>query len=192
MTNRKEQLFRYLVENSFETPPSVRELCTALGIKSTSQVYKLLHELESEGRVQIKSGKRRNISVAKSGNSVPVPLLGTVAAGVPILAQEYIEDYIMYDCPRSDTTGLFALRVKGESMINAGILNGDIIISRQCQTVRDGEIAVALIEDEATVKRVYRCGDHIELRAENPAFAPIITENVTILGRVVACLRYYE
>ncbi len=191
MSAKKEQLFRYLVENSFDTPPSVRELCAALSIKSTSQVYKLLHELESEGRSAMAAGTRRNISIAKSGSAVPVPLLGTVAAGVPMLAQEYIEDYIMFDSPARDTSDLFALRVKGESMINAGILDGDIIVARSASTVRDGEIAVALIEDEATVKRVYRHPDHVELRAENPDFAPIECTDVIILGRVVAVLRYY-
>lgn len=191
MSGKKEKLFRYLVENSFESPPSVRELCDALAIKSTSQVHKLLHELEDEGRISIASGKRRNISLTKSGSAVSVPLLGTVAAGVPILAQQYIEDYIMFDSPRRDNSDLFALHVRGESMINAGILDGDIIVAKQTPTVEDGEIAVALIGDEATVKRLYRKNGRVELHAENPSFEPIIADDVQVLGRVVGCLRYY-
>ncbi len=192
MSEKKELLFRYLVENSFDSPPSVRELCEALSIKSTSQVHKLLHELEEEGLITIAKGKRRNISLANKGNGVSVPLLGSVAAGIPILAQQSIEDYITFDSPYRDNADLFALRVKGESMINAGILDGDIVVVRRTPTARDGEIVVALVEDEATVKRIYRHKDGIELRAENPDFAPMFFPNVSVLGKVVATLRYYE
>ena len=192
MADKKQLLFRYLVENSFDSPPTVRELCEALDIKSTSQVHKYLHELQEEGLINIVKGKRRNISIQKSGNSVQVPLLGTVAAGVPILAQESIEDYVSFDSPHEDNSGLFALRVKGESMINAGILDGDILIVRQTPVAQDGEIVVALIEDEATVKRLYHTDGHIELRAENPLFAPIVADTVSLLGKVIATIRYYQ
>ena len=192
MSEKKELLFRYLVENSFDSPPSVRELCEALSIKSTSQVHKLLHELEEEGLITIAKGKRRNISLANKGNGVSVPLLGSVAAGIPILAQQSIEDYITFDSPYRDNADLFARHVKGESMINAGILDGDIVVVRRTPTARDGEIVVALVEDEATVKRIYRHKDGIELRAENPDFAPMFFPNVSVLGKVVATLRYYE
>jgi repressor LexA len=188
---KKQRLFRYLVENSFDAPPSVRELCAALGVKSTSSMHRMLHELEADGLISIARGKRRNISLARSGNAVSVPLLGTVAAGLPILAQESIESYVTFNNPSSDNSRLFALHVKGESMINAGILNGDIIVARQTHTAEDGEIVVALIGDEATVKRFYRAGREVELRAENPDFAPIFSSDVTVLGRVVALLRYY-
>ncbi len=190
--DKKQLLFQYLVENSFDSPPTVRELCDALDIKSTSQVHKFLHELQEEGMINIVKGKRRNISIQKSGNSVQVPLLGTVAAGIPILAQESIEDYVSFDSPHEDNSGLFALRVQGESMINAGILDGDIIIVRQSPVARDGEIVVALIEDEATVKRLYRTADGVELRAENPLFAPIVAQDVAVLGKVIANIRYYN
>ncbi len=192
MSDKKQKLFEYLVQNSGESTPSVRELCEALSIKSTSQVHKLLHELENEGRLTIARGKRRNISIPKQGTAVQVPLLGTVAAGIPILAQQYIEDYVTFDSPRRDNSELFALRVQGDSMINAGIFDGDIIVAKQTPTVEDGEIAVALIGDEATVKRLYRGDGVVELHAENPAYAPIISDEVVVLGRVVACLRYYE
>ena len=192
MSEKKQQLFRYLVENGLESPPSVRELCDALNVKSTSSMHRMLHDLEDEGLITIARGKRRNISIAKNGNSVSVPLLGTVAAGVPILANESIESYITFDSPRKNNSNLFALRVKGDSMINAGILDGDIIIAHQTPTAEQGEIIVALIEDEATVKRFYRSGKNIELRAENPDYAPIIVPEITVLGKVIANMRYYE
>ncbi len=191
MGENKQRLYRYLMENSFETPPTVRELCEALDIKSTSSVHRMLHQLEDEGLISIAKGKRRNISLAGRENAVTVPVLGTVAAGLPILAQENIEDYVTFDSPLRDNSGLFALKVKGESMINAGILDGDTIIIKQARTASDGEIVVALIGDEATVKRIYRHKDYIELRAENPDFKPIISDEVSVLGRVVACLRFY-
>ncbi|MEG0833310.1 MAG: transcriptional repressor LexA [Oscillospiraceae bacterium] len=191
MSDKKSELFHYLVNNS-DGVPSVRELCAALSIKSTSSVHRMLHELEDDGLITIAEGKRRNISIVKERQPILVPLLGTVAAGVPILAQEYIEDYISFDSPRSISGELFALHVKGDSMINAGILDGDIIIARRVATAEDGEIVVALIEDEATVKKIYRHKNHIELRAENPAFSPIIAKEVSVLGTVVACVRYYD
>lgn len=192
MSDKKQQLYRYLVENSFDSPPTVRELCEALDIKSTSQVHKLLHELEEDGLININKGKRRNIALPGRGNSISVPLLGTVAAGIPILAQQNIEDFVTFDNPGSDNSDLFALRVKGESMINAGILNGDIVVVKSAPTAMDGEIVVALIGEEATVKRIYRHKDGIELRAENPAFAPLYPEEVSVLGKVVAVIRYYS
>lgn len=192
MSEKKQHLFKYLIENSFESPPSVRELCDALGVKSTSSMHRMLHELEEEGMITIARGKRRNISLAKEGNSVSVPLLGTVAAGLPILAHESIEGYVTFDSPRKDNRNLFALRVRGDSMINAGILDGDIIITRQAQTAEDGEIVVALIGDEATCKRLYRTKTGVELRAENPDYAPILSDEVIILGKVIANIRYYE
>jgi len=192
MSEKKQQLFKYLVENNLESSPSVRELCEALNVKSTSSMHRMLHDLEDEGLITITRGKRRNISIAKDGNSVSVPLLGTVAAGLPILANESIEAYISFDSPRKDNSNLFALRVQGDSMIDAGILDGDIIIARQTPTAEQGEIIVALIGDEATVKRFYRSGRDIELRAENPDYEPIIVSDITVLGKVIANMRYYE
>jgi SOS regulatory protein LexA len=192
MSEKKQQLFKYLVENSFESPPSVRELCEALDVKSTSSMHRMLHELEQEGVITIARGKRRNISLAKDSNAVSVPLLGTVAAGLPILAHESIEGYVSFDSPHKDNSNLFALRVRGDSMINAGILDGDIIIARQTQTARNGEIIVALLGDEATCKRFYLTPDGVELRAENPDYAPIVSTEVAVLGKVIANFRYYE
>ena len=152
----------------------------------------MLHELEEEGLVTIAEGKRRNISLSNQGNTIKVPLVGTVAAGIPILAEENIEEYVSFCTTRKDTKDLFALKVRGESMINAGIFNGDIIIAKRAQVADNGEIVVALLGDEATVKRIYRVNGHIELRAENPAFQPIIADEVTVLGKVIASMRYYD
>ncbi|MEA4911437.1 MAG: transcriptional repressor LexA [Oscillospiraceae bacterium] len=192
MSDKKNELYRYLVENSFDAPPTVRELCEALDIKSTSSIHRMLHELEDEGRITIAKGKRRNIALSGGSNTVKVPLVGTVAAGLPILAEENVEDYVTFTTNLSDARDLFALRVKGESMIGAGIFNGDIIIARRVQTAEDGEIVVALIEDEATVKRLYHKNGRVELHAENPAFAPILADNVLVLGKVIASMRYYD
>ena len=191
MSSKKQAVYKYLLEHASDSP-SVREICAALDIKSTSTVFRILHQLEDEGLIDMAQGKRRNVSVARDSSSVMVPLLGTVAAGVPILAQESIESFITYDSSRENPGELFALRVKGDSMINAGILNGDIIISRRVQVAEEGEIVVALIGDEATVKRFYRGDGCIELHAENPNYAPIKTTEAIILGKVIANFRYYE
>jgi len=188
---KKEQLFQYLVENSFDAPPTVRELCEALSIKSTSTVYSILHSLEEDGLISIAKGKRRNIALIGRRGVAKIPLVGTVAAGTPILAQQNIEEYIT--CEIDGPIGeLFALRVKGDSMEGAGIFDGDVIVAKRASTADDGEIVVALLEDEATVKRLYRSGKNIELRAENDNYPPIIAGEVSLLGKVVSLVRYYE
>jgi len=187
----KQKVFKFLVENNFDAPPTVREICTAIPIKSTSTAYKILKELEADGLINMASGKRRNLSLAGSTGSVRVPLLGTVAAGVPILANQSIEDYVTYDTNTSGD-GLFALRVKGLSMKDAGILDGDIIIAKSQQAADDGEIVVALIGDEATVKTLSHEGGHIWLLPANPDFQPIPGDEASILGKVKAVIRHYE
>ncbi len=172
-------------------PPSVREICAALNIKSTSTVHRYLRILEDEGYI-VRDGNLNRAIRLPGENTVKVPLLGTVAAGTPILAVENIEDYIPYRTRYSGANDLFALRVKGESMINAGIFDGDVIIARRVSTADDGEIVVALVNDEATVKRFYRENDHYRLQPENDRMEPIIVDSCSILGKVVACLRFYE
>lgn len=190
--SKKEMLFKYLVEHSSDGTPSVRELCEALDIKSTSTVHGLLHQLERDGLVTIDKGKRRNIAVANRAQTVQVPLLGTVTAGLPILAQQSIESYITIERPAGGSGELFALSVRGDSMQNAGILDGDIVVVRSAQTADNGDIVVALLDDEATVKRLFRNGNAVELRPENEAYEPIVTNEVSLLGRVVAVVRYYD
>jgi len=189
--NKKEMVFKYLVDNSFGTAPSVRELCAEFNIKSTSTVFDILHQLEEEGRISLDRGKRRNIQIVGKKNLKPIPLLGTVAAGVPILAQEDIEEYITFEV-RNDAYEYFALRVKGDSMINAGIMDGDIVVVKRIQSVDDGDIVVALIDDEATVKRIFHMVKYVELRAENDNYPPIVTEIFSVLGKVVALRREFE
>ena len=192
ITERKQDVYKYLIEHASEAP-SVREICKALGIKSTSTVFHILHQLEDDGLIDMAEGKRRNVSIARDSSSVMVPVLGTVAAGVPVLAQESIESFITFDTTRKEAGELFALHVKGDSMTGIGIMDGDVIIARQCESAENGEIIVALVDDEATVKRFYNMGDHIELRAENPGFPPLPPyREVTVLGKVVANFRYYE
>ena len=172
-------------------PPSVREICAALEIKSTSTAHKYLGELQERGLIEKGSRLNRAITLPDD-RSIPVPLVGTVTAGQPILAVEEIEGYIPYRSRHLHSRDLFALRVRGDSMINVGILDGDIIIIRQTPTAENGDIVVALIEDEATVKRFYKEKGHYRLQPENDTMEPIIVDSVSILGRVVSLIREYE
>lgn len=171
--------------------PSVREICEATGLKSTSTVHAHLKSLEERGLIEREAGLNRRIHIVGEESTSPVPVIGQVAAGTPILATEYIEGYV----PVSDSIRrgrqLFALRVKGDSMIDAGIFEGDILIVNRTPTAENGQIVVAMIDDEATVKRFYRENGHIRLQPENSAYEPIIAENVVLLGTVVSLMRYY-
>ena len=169
-------------------PPSVREICAALEIKSTSTAHKYLKELQEHGLIEKGDRMNRAITLPEE-RSLRVPLLGTVTAGQPILAVEEVEGYVPFRGQGLSSKDLFALRVRGESMIKAGILDGDIVIIR---TAENGQIVVALVEDEATVKRFYKENGHYRLQPENDAMEPIYVDSVSILGRVVALLREYE
>ena len=171
-------------------PPTVREICAAAGIKSTSTVHAYLKVLEEEGYINRQSGLNRAIRLP--GESVArVPLLGKVTAGQPILAVEEVEEYVPYSGGGYQPGELFALRVSGTSMINAGILDHDVVIVKKTPVAENGDIVVALIGDEATVKRLFVEKDHIRLQPENDAFEPIIVKEVVILGKVVSLLRYF-
>lgn len=181
-------------------PPTVRDIQSAVRIKSTSTVHSYLARLEQKGYIRRDAGKSRSVRVDEQsgarprGGSVKVPVIGRVAAGMPILALENCEGYIDFPV-MSGTDGygqLFALRVKGESMIDAGILDGDIVVVMKTNYAENGEIVVALCEDEATVKRFYKENGHFRLQPENPTMAPIIVNDVYILGKVVAVVRYYR
>ena len=172
-------------------PPSVREICAALDIKSTSTAHKYLGELRERGLIE--KGDRLNRAITlPDDRSVRVPLVGTVTAGQPILAVEEIEGYIPYRSRSLHSRDLFALHVRGESMINAGILDGDIVVVRRTPTAENGDIVVALVEDEATVKRFYKEKGHFRLQPENDEMEPIIVDSVSILGRVISLIREYE
>lgn len=170
--------------------PSVREIGEAVGLRSTSTVQYNLNALEDAGYIERDANLKRTIRIAGMDlKTTPVPLVGTVTAGLPILATEQIEKYIPVAINKSGT--FFALRVRGDSMINAHILDGDIIVVEQTPTARNGEIVVALIEDEATVKRFYKENGHFRLQPENDAFEPIIVNELSILGRVITVIRNY-
>ena len=172
-------------------PPSVREIGEAVGLKSSSTVHFHLRHLEEAGYIEKNAGKGRAISLkARPAPRDQVPIVGDVAAGSPILAQECIEDYLTFDTGgRGDE--YFALRVRGESMLNAGILPGDLVVVRRQQTASNGEIVVAMIEDEATVKRFFREKGQVWLLPENDAYTPIDGTHAQILGKVTAVVRQY-
>ena len=170
-------------------PPSIREICAEMGFKSTCTAHKYLHLLEDDGEIELVQGSNRGIRMVGAPKGESVPLVGTVAAGTPILAQQNIEDYVMVD--KAPAGELFALTVKGESMINVGIYDGDIIVVRQTPEARNGEIVVALIEDEATVKTFYNDNGRIRLQPENDTMDPIYPETCAILGKVVRLIRNY-
>lgn len=172
-------------------PPSVREICAALDIKSTSTAHKYLGELRDRGLIEKGTHLNRAITLPDD-RSIRVPLVGTVTAGQPILAVEEIEGYIPYRTRNLYSKDLFALRVRGESMIDAGILDGDIVIVRRTPAAENGEIVVALVEDEATVKRFYKEKGHYRLQPENETMEPIIVDSVAILGKVISLMREYE
>ncbi len=193
----QEKIYQYLLERSQQTavPPTVREIGSAVGLKSTSSVQANLDALENAGYITrdplLKRSIRLNVGAAPKTDYTNVPLLGTVTAGQPILATEQIEEYLPFAGPVSLDKTLFALRVRGDSMINAGILNGDIIVAERTPVAENGEKVVALIEDEATVKTFYREEDYFRLQPENDYMDPIICDELTILGKVIAVFRYY-
>lgn len=169
--------------------PSVREICARLGIKSTSTVHRYLTSLQEKGYILREGNLNRSIRLPHS-ELTRVPVVGSVAAGRPIFAEEVIEDYLPVAL-RGDAKELFALRVRGDSMINVGIFDGDLIVVRRCDTARNGEIVVALVDDEATVKRFYKENGGYRLQPENDAMEPIYTDHVVVLGRVAALYREF-
>ncbi|MCR4925047.1 MAG: transcriptional repressor LexA [Clostridiales bacterium] len=194
-TQRK--VYEYLCERLQDgVPPSVREIAAAVGLKSTSSVQACLDGLEKAGYISRDPMLKRSIRIVgqvngQAENITHVPLLGTVTAGMPILAVEQIESYIPYSGRVSRDKPLFALHVKGESMIEAGIFDGDIIIAEKTPYATNGEIVVALIEDEATVKTFYKENGYYRLQPENSTMDPIIVPECSILGKVVALVRYF-
>ncbi|HIV17944.1 MAG TPA: transcriptional repressor LexA [Candidatus Merdivicinus intestinigallinarum] len=170
--------------------PTVREIGEELGIKSTSTVHYYLKELAEEGYIIKDSMKKRTIKLPSS-DACAVPLLGTVTAGLPITAIEEVEEYISIPNLTGDSDDYFALHVRGDSMIGTGILDGDIIVVKKTPVCHNGDIVVALIDDEATVKRLYKEKGYFRLMPENPAYEPIIVEEVTILGKIAALVRNY-
>jgi repressor LexA len=199
LTERQKQILLYIKEQVRDKgyPPSVREIGDAVGLRSSSTVHGHLKRLESKGyirrdptkprAIEILDGFQESALVAKE--LIQVPILGSVTAGQPILAVQNIEDYFPLPRDFASDEATFMLRVQGDSMIEAGILNGDYVVVRQQPDASNGEIVVALIEDEATVKRFYKESGHIRLQPENPVYDAIITKNAHILGKVIGVLR---
>lgn len=180
----------FINENGF--PPSVREICSKLSIKSTATVYTYLEKLKSKGLLEKSPLKKRAITITQQPPKFKsVPLIGTIRAGSPIFAVENLDGY--YPLPDELNTGgvEFALKVQGDSMINAGIFNNDIIIVHQQNTAENGEIVVALVEDGATVKRFYKTDNKIILRPENDTMSDMIFDDVIILGKVKGLMRKF-
>ena len=193
LTKSQQKVYDYIKECAEDfRVPSVREVCAATGLKSTSTVHLHLKTLEERGLIQRDKGLNRSIRITGSEKSFQVPVLGRVTAGMPILAVEDVEGYVPISEKIRRGRELFALRVCGESMINAGILDGDIAIVHRTPVADNGDIVVALIEDEATVKRFFKEEGHYRLQPENDAFEPIIVEQVVLLGKLVAIYRNFE
>ena len=193
INKRQKAIYDFIKEriNDKGIAPSVREIGEAVGLRSTSSVQYNLNALEQAGYITRDANLKRTVRVVGAAKGVNhIPLVGTVTAGMPILATEIIEDYIAVSGVSGNN--LFALRVKGESMINAHILDGDIVIVEQCPTAQNGDIVVALVGEEATVKRFYKEDGHFRLQPENDTMDPIIVDNVDVLGKVVGLFRTYH
>ena len=193
LTKMQQKIYEYIAACIREQgyPPSVREIGEAVGLRSPSTVHFHLKQLEEAGVIEKGAGKGRAITLRTAPRQEnQVPVVGNVAAGSPILAEECIEDYLTFDTG-GRTGEYFALRVRGESMLNAGILPGDLVVVHQQQEARSGEIVVALLEDEATVKTLRRKDGHTWLMPENPDYEPIDGDGCEILGKVVAVVRRY-
>ena len=172
-------------------PPSVREICLAVGLKSTSTVHAHLNRLEEEGYIRRDATKPRALELTDTATvrGRSVPLVGRVTAGMPILAQQNIEEYYMLPQNLVGGDEVFILSVQGESMIEAGILDGDFVIVRRQSHAENGDIVVAMIDDEAMVKRIFYEKTRVRLQPENSAMQPIYARDVTVLGRVIALFR---
>lgn len=192
-TTMTDQIYDYLcsVIPQQGYAPSVREICDAVGLKSPSTVHFHLKRLQERGLIEKGDCKGRAIVLTGREERNRIPILGDVAAGSPILAQECIDDYLTFDCNGRENE-YFALRVRGESMLNAGILPGDLVVVRRQQTAQNGEIIVALLGEEATVKRLSRKNGEIWLLPENDAYQPIDGTNAAVLGKVTAVVRQYS
>lgn len=192
-TTMTDQIYEYLCRVIPEQgyAPSVREIGEAVGLKSPSTVHFHLKRLQERGLIEKGDCKGRALVLTSRSERNRIPVLGTVAAGAPILAEECIEDYLTVDCGGREEE-YFALRVCGDSMLNAGILPGDMVVVHRQQTAHHGEIVVALLEDEATVKRLSRKNGKIWLLPENDAYQPIDGANASVLGKVTTVVRRYH
>lgn len=205
ISEKQYQIFKFIVDTikNIGYPPSVREIAEAVSLSSSATVHSHLKKLEELGYIRRSKGSSRAIEILNSAykpqdntsnlsNVILIPIVGNVAAGTPILAQENIEEYFPVSSDFiKDSSDVFMLKVKGDSMINAGILDRDYIIVRKQEIARNGEIIVALLEDEATVKRFLKTDKAIKLIPENDFMKPIVVEDVRIVGKVIGVIRKY-
>ncbi len=200
LTDRQNRILEYIrfVTKSRNYPPSVREIGEAVGLSSSSTVHNHLNQLERRGLIKRDPSKSRTVQLVQDAevdeqrrNAVSVPIVGNVAAGTPILAEQNVEDHILLS-PELAKDGYFLLKVRGDSMINAGILDGDLVLVRPQHEATNGSIVVALVDGDATVKRFERANGHVKLIAENPAYAPIVTANISLVGVVRGVIRLFQ
>lgn len=200
ITQKQQEILDYIKDEILKKgyPPTVREICETVNLKSTSSVHSHLETLEKNGYIRRDPTKPRAIEICDDSfqmvrtEMVSIPIIGNVAAGQPILAEENIEDYFPVPADVVPKGESFILNVRGESMINAGIFNGDKVFVNACSTANNGDIVVALIEDSATVKTYYKENDHIRLQPENDSMDPIIVNDCQILGKVYGVLRFFR
>ncbi|MBR6028238.1 MAG: transcriptional repressor LexA [Clostridia bacterium] len=196
--NMQDRILSFIKQEVQEKgyPPSVREIASAVGLKSTSTVHGHLQRLERKGLLHRSALKPRAMEITgdpsftRAAGTTAVPVVGEVTAGQPILAEEQLEEYVSLPESLIGEGEHFVLNVHGDSMVEAGILDGDHIVVRRQQTANNGEIVVAMIDDSATVKRFYKENGHFRLQPENSAMEPIIVPDVTILGKVVSLYRH--
>lgn len=200
ISKKQQEILEYIKSQILERgfPPAVREICEAVGLKSTSSVHSHLETLEKNGYIRRDPTKPRAIEILDDSFNlmrrevVNVPIVGRVAAGEPILAEQNIENYFPIPMEFMPNNQTFMLQVRGESMINAGILDGDYVLVEERQTARNGEMIVALIEDGATVKTFYREEGVIRLQPENDTMDPIIVTDCSIIGKVIGVFRFFN
>ena len=200
ISKKQEEILNYIKNEILERgfPPAVREICQAVGLKSTSSVHSHLESLERNGYIRRDPTKPRAIEILDESfnmirrEMVNVPIIGTVAAGQPILAEQNIEGYFPIPTEYMPNKQSFMLKVKGESMINAGIFDGDKVLVKQQATAENGDIVVALVDDSATVKTYYKENGHYRLQPENDSMDPIIVDKSEILGKVFGVFRIFQ
>ena len=200
ISKKQQEILEYIKSQILQRgfSPAVREICEAVGLKSTSSVHSHLETLEKNGYIRRDPTKPRAIEILDDDfnlvrrEMVSVPIIGRVAAGQPILAEENIVDYFPFPAERMPNRQTFLLKVKGESMINAGILDGDYVLVEEAKTASNGSMVVALIDDGATVKRFYKEEGVFRLQPENDFMDPIIVKEVSILGKVIGVMRFFK
>ena len=199
ITAKQTEILEFIKEEILSKgyPPTVREICEHVNLKSTSSVHSHLETLERKGYIRRDPTKPRTIEILDEQfnparrEMTSIPIIGSIAAGQPILAEQNIEDYFPFPADLLPNEETYILRVKGDSMVNAGILDGDRLICEKASTARNGEIVVALIDDSATVKRFYKENGHYRLQPENDSMEPIIVNEVSVIGKVIGVLRIY-